>query len=98
MEVFEVKKAIAQSVAKLTVTAAICTVDCYGVPASITVALQDDLRELNKLDSSPLVEAAQDMVKIAIRHSIEPTTETYDEARIARDKLGDLLIYSKVVR
>lgn len=96
MEVFEVKKAIARSLVQHTMTAATTTLDCHGW-YSAAETLQEDLRALEGLESSPLVEAAKDMVKIAIRHDIDPTTETYDEARIARDRLGELFIHAKEV-
>lgn len=94
----EVKKSIARSVTQHTVLAAFSTVDCYGVPSGITKDLQADLSELGQLESHPLVDAAQTLVKAAIKHSILPTETTHAESRIARDALGDLLIQSKEIK
>lgn len=96
MEVSTIKRAIAQKVIQHTMAAATITLDCYGWH-SYAGLLREDLQALEGLESSPLVEAAKDMVKIAIRHDADPAPETYDEARVARDKLGDLMMHTKEI-
>ena len=98
LETHEVKKSIARLVTKHTALAAFATVDCYGVPPRFTAELQADLHELEQLDSSPIVDAAKSLVKVAVQHSISPNETTYTIARSARDALGDLLIRTKEIK
>lgn len=98
MPTYNVKKSTARLVTKHTALAAFSTVDCYGVPVWIAGDLQADLHELDKLENIPLVEAAQTLVKIAIKHSISPSEITHTLARNARDILGDLLINTKEIK
>ncbi|MCK1998315.1 hypothetical protein MPH47_14010 [Psychrobacillus psychrodurans] len=98
MEKVEVKKSTGRLVTKHTILAAFTTMDCYGVASKVTEDLKADLHELKQLEESALVDAAISLVNIAIKHSIKPVTATYDEARIARDELGELLINSKEIR
>ena len=98
MTVHEVKKSIARSVTQNTMLAALITIDCYGGPYDYTAQLESDLLELQKLEPSPLVDAAVELVTIGIAHAKKPTTETFDKARIARDALGDLLMSAKEVK
>ena len=94
----EVKRSVARIVTQNTMLAAFSTIECYGVPPGVTAELREDLRELEKLESSPLVAAAKSLVKAAIAHSISPNETTYSEARAMRDALGDLLIRTKEVK
>ena len=98
MTVHEVKKSIAKAVTEHTLLAAFSTVDYAGLPIWVTGDLQADLHALDKLEDSPLVEAAKTLVKIATLHSIYPNETTHKEARVARDKLADLMINAKEVK
>ena len=98
MKTHDVKKSVARTVTKHTIFAAYSTIDCYGVPPEVTAELQADLQELDKLEASPLVDAAKSLVKIAIEHSISPTETTHSLARVARDALADLMIHSREVK
>lgn len=98
MTTIEIPRSIARSVTQHTTLAAFSTADCYGVPAGVTAELQADLHELAQLESSPLVDAAKSLVKVAIQHSISPNETTYTIARAARDALGDLLIRTKEIK
>jgi len=97
MTTYEIKRSIAQSVTQHTLIAAISTLNCYG-DFDVTAELQADLLELQKLEQSQLVDAAIKLVTIGLRHAINPITETYDLARIARDNLGDLLMSAKEIK
>lgn len=92
----EIKKSAANKVVRHTMTAATSTLDCYGSPHGITDVLNADLKELQQLEQSPIVDAAIRLVEIAIIHAAKPTTKSHTEARVARDELGDFLIGAKV--
>lgn len=98
IETLKVKKSVARKVTQHTMLAALITIDCYGGPYDYTADLQADLLELQKLERSPLVDAAVELVTIGIAHAKKPTTETFDKARIARDALGDLLMTAKEIK
>lgn len=94
----EIRRSEAQSIIQHTISAAFSTVERSGSPISVTLGLQKDLRELNKLQSSPLVDAAKSLVEIAVKHSIKPTKATHEEARVARDALGYLMMNAKEIK
>ncbi|WP_432352731.1 hypothetical protein [Sporosarcina sp. A2] len=93
----EIKKSAANKVVTHTMTAAMSTLDCYGTH-DLTDVLSGDLKELQKLEASPIVDAAIRLVQIAIDHEADPRTETHTKARVARDELGDFLIDAREVR
>lgn len=92
----EIKKSVANKVGRHTILAAYSTADCYGSPYNIESDLRDDLKELQQLEQSPIIDAAIRLVEIAIIHAAKPTTKSHTEARVARDELGDFLIGAKV--
>ncbi|MGN7409852.1 hypothetical protein [Sporosarcina sp. SAFN-010] len=94
----EIKKSVANKVFRHTITAAHSTVDCYGSPHGLADVLNDDLKELQQLEQSPIIDASIRLVEIAITHAVEPTTETHTKARVARDELGDFLIGAKEIQ
>lgn len=93
-----VKKSVADAVTRHTLLAAYSTLDCHGVPPAILTTLKKDLAALNQLDNCPLVGAAIELVTIGLAHAAGPTTVTYDAARIARDKLGGLMINARSIK
>lgn len=98
MNIIEIKKSVANKVCRHTILAAYSTVDCYGSPYNLEYDLRDDLKELQQLEQSPIIEAAIRLVEIAITHEADPTTETHTKARVARDELGDFLIGAKEIK
>ncbi|MEZ7173557.1 hypothetical protein [Sporosarcina sp. OR05] len=93
----EIRRSVARKVTEHTLLAATITLDCYGGRKCAIPFLQEDLHELKQLEPSPLVAAAIEMTEIGLVHAHEPTEATYDKARIARDKLGALMIRVKEI-
>ncbi|WP_156028848.1 hypothetical protein [Sporosarcina sp. D27] len=98
MNTFEIKKSVAKEVCRHTILAAYSTVGFNGSPPDLASVLREDLEELQKLEHSPIVDAAIRLVEIAIIHAAKPTTKSHTEARVARDELGDFLISAKEVK
>ena len=97
MTIIEVKKSVAKKVIEHTIASAYATADCYGIPSDAVEVIREDLHELQKLEQSQLVDAAVELVTIGLAHAIKPTTETFDQARIVRDKLGSLMMSAKEI-
>ena len=98
MTTYEVKKSVARKVTQHTILAAFSTIDLAGLPNWVVGDLQADLHELDKLEDSPLVEAAKTLVRVATSHGIYPNETTHKEARAARDILADLMINAKEIK
>ncbi len=97
MPTLKVEKTIADAVKEHTILAAFTSVN-GNVSPLILFNLQSDLSALNKLDSTPIVEASKTLVTATILYVTNKNNRTKADADKAREQLADMLIHTKETR
>lgn len=90
-----VSKADAAVIKECTVLSAYTISGAIQAIPDVAPILQDDLRQLNTLESSELVDASKRLVSLTIQYAQTPCEPLQTQAKAALSDLGDLMIQTK---
>lgn len=90
-----VTKADAAVIKECTVLSAYTVSGAIAAMPDVAQILTDDLRQLNTLESSELVDAAKRLVSLTIQYAQTPCDTSHKLAQAALSDLGDLLMQTK---